>query len=169
MLGKTKAVRVDGRSFVPSRHATGRLRFKPFRSRQGEMAQEELQHRVVKQLDLINHYFDNRTYLRKLEQSSFKDIMTAQGVLIEKHLLMRAPPTIGLQPTERESLCEFLPKLIQEAQRRGITATLTQAKLTLPAGGGSVGESLGEIALPGVPAPRPPDSENSNPTTSDAP
>lgn len=167
MVGKT-TVRVPGRAFQPSRHATGRVNFKKFTARLEAMPQEELQHRVVKQLDLINHYFDNRTYLRKLEQSSFKDIMTAQGVLIEKHLLLRAPPTSGLQPTERESLCEFLPKLIQEATRRGITATLTHAKLTLPAGG-SVNDSVGELAPPGVPAVRSPDGHESPAATTEGP
>lgn len=150
---------IAGHTFKPSRHATGRKTFKKLPPRQVEMVPEELQHRIVRHLDLINHYFDDHTYLRKLEQSSFKDIMAAQGVLIDKHLLLRAPPAMGLQPMERESLCDFLPKLIQEAQRRGITATLTQAKLTVPASGGSVGESVGETPLSGVPATRPPDGE----------
>ncbi len=93
--------------------------------------------RVDGQLERLQDYLDkDGTFEGKLEKSTFKDIMVAQAVLVDKLLLLDGQPTQIIGTAERSKLDELLPALHKEIQRRGLSATLTErtrtAELTLP-------------------------------------
>jgi len=50
-----------------------------------------------------------------------KDLAIAAGVMIDKSQLLKGQPTSIISTAEREQLRDLLPKLLREAERRGIT------------------------------------------------
>ena len=54
-------------------------------------------------------------------KATFKDLATSVGVLVDKAQLLEGKPTAIMGRGEREQLDDLLPKLLEEASRRGIT------------------------------------------------
>ena len=52
--------------------------------------------------------------------ASAKDLAVVLGILLEKRQLLRGEPTAILSVEERQGLGELIPRLIAEAQRRGM-------------------------------------------------
>lgn len=60
-----------------------------------------------------------------LSKATAKDLAITLGILLEKRQLLRGEPTQILSVEERQGLNELLPKLIAEAQRRGLSIDVT--------------------------------------------
>ena len=54
-------------------------------------------------------------------KASFKDLAMAAGVMVDKAQLLEGKPTQITGNEERKKLDELLPRLVEEAGRRGIT------------------------------------------------
>ena len=55
-----------------------------------------------------------------LSKSSAKDLAVIAGIMLEKRALLRGEPTQILSIEDRNNMNELLPKLLQEAQKRGM-------------------------------------------------
>ena len=56
-----------------------------------------------------------------MSQASLKDLAIATGILIEKRELLNGRPTQNIDFTSRMTVHHMLPRLMEEARRRGIT------------------------------------------------
>lgn len=83
--------------------------------------------KTVKAGELVN-LLEDRAY-RALEylddfalaKSSAKDLAIVAGIMLEKRQLLKGEPTHILSTTERMSMSELVPLLVQEAEKRGLT------------------------------------------------
>ena len=66
-----------------------------------------------------------------MAHSSFKDVMIALGVVTDKLLLLEGQPTQIISQQQQQKMDEILPALMKEMQRRGLTADLTERKVSL--------------------------------------
>lgn len=68
-------------------------------------------------IDLALRYMDDKT----MADASFRDLALGTAAMIEKRQLLRGEPTQIISDAERAKLHELLPRVIAEAQRRGLT------------------------------------------------
>ena len=68
-------------------------------------------------IDLALRYMDDKT----MSEASFRDLALGTAAMIEKRQLLRGEPTQIISDAERAKLHELLPRVIAEAQRRGLT------------------------------------------------
>lgn len=77
----------------------------------------EMTEEIERKLHMIFGYMDDVS----MSQASLKDLAIATGILIEKRELLNNRPTQIIDFTSRMQVQHMLPRLVQEAKRRGIT------------------------------------------------
>ncbi len=119
---------------IRSGHKVTRQRRRKLPIRPDRLLHPELEGRITRHIDLLNHYLDDKTFYQKLDKATFKDLMVAQAVLVDKLNLVQGNPTTIVGHQDRAKLDVLLPKLMAELSRRGLTLHATQqtATITLP-------------------------------------
>ena len=64
-----------------------------------------------------------------MSQASLKDLSIALGILIEKRELLNNRPTQIIDFTSRLQVQQLLPRMVQEAKRRGIEIDVTPVRV----------------------------------------
>ena len=90
------------------------------------LEKREIAKTLSKWLNWTGEYLDKKTFLKKLEVASVKDIMVTAAVLTDKILVTTDQPTNIISNQERKQLDELGPALLKELARRGKTVTLTE-------------------------------------------
>lgn len=81
----------------------------------------EMTAEIERKLFKIFGYMDDVS----MSQASLKDLAIATGILIEKRELLNGRPTQNIDFTSRMTVHHMLPRLMEEAKRRGITVDVT--------------------------------------------
>lgn len=88
----------------------------------------EMTAEIERKLHMIFGYMDDVS----MSQASLKDLAIATGILIEKRELLNNRPTQIIDFTSRLKVHQMLPRLAQEAKRRGITIDVTPQQVEGP-------------------------------------
>lgn len=95
-------------------------------------AQDQLVERVMRRLDAIDTYLsDEETWFAKLEDAKLRDIILAEGIMIDKLQLLQGRATQVITTQQQDKLDQVLPALMQALQQRGLHMTATERKLEL--------------------------------------
>jgi len=82
-----------------------------------DLRTKEILEMLGKKIDLAAFYLDDKV----MAEASARDIMLGMTALVEKRNLLRGEPTQIISDHERAKIHELVPKLLEEARRRGLT------------------------------------------------
>jgi hypothetical protein len=96
-----------------------------------DLRTKEILEMLGRKIDLAAFYLDDKV----MAEAPARDIMLGMTALIEKRNLLRGEPTQIISDHERAKIHELVPKLLEEARRRGLTVdgTVTE-KVVEPLG-----------------------------------
>lgn len=82
-----------------------------------QIGTNEILKTIEEEVHLISSYIDDKV----VAEASLRDLALAKTALLEKRQLLKGEPTQIITDGDRKKLHEYLPSLMAEMQRRGIT------------------------------------------------
>lgn len=99
--------------------------------RYGKITPQILEEIVEEKVRTIANYLTPDKLRDKLADASLKEIAIYEGTFVDKLLLLRGQPQLIVSMQHQKKLDEIMPALIQEIQRRGLKAELTERKAVI--------------------------------------
>lgn len=89
--------------------------------------QEQMAERVMRRLDSLEAFLsDDEVWFAKLEEAKLRDLVLAEGVLIDKLQILQGKATQVISLQQQEKIDQIAPALMQLIQQRGLHVTATE-------------------------------------------